>query len=279
MNNPHLPVEDRPDDERDGIDRDNVEETSGAMPFIQHLEDLRQALWKASLAIAVAMFGGWVLAPLVLEDLISRTYKQVYVISPFEGFNERFKLSMILGVAIAAPVVFWQIWSFVVPGLLKRERKYIPWLVLSSMFLFAIGAYVAYIYVVPLIAHVLEGFNPKGVVNNIRLSLLLEFSYNLALACGILMQLPLVTMLLTAIGLVKPMFLLKQWRVAVMLIFVVTAAITPGDVVSAQIVMGAPMVLLYFVSVGLSFLVARRRTTSEVAVVDEPTEVPQEETR
>jgi len=270
MNNPHLPVEDRPDDERDGIDRDNVEETSGAMPFIQHLEDLRQALWKASLAIAVGMFGGWVLAPLVLEDLISRTYKQVYVISPFEGFNERFKLSMILGVAIAAPVVFWQIWSFVVPGLLKRERKYIPWLVLSSMFLFAIGAYVAYIYVVPLIAHVLEGFNPKGVVNNIRLSLLLEFSYNLALACGILMQLPLVTMLLTAIGLVKPMFLLKQWRIAFVIIFVVTAIITPGDVVSAQVILGFPMLLLYFLSVGLSFFVAKKR--SEAEIVDEEDE-------
>lgn len=262
MNNPHLPVEDRPDPEIEHDD-EPLEESSGAMPFIQHLEDLRKALWKSSLAIAVGMFGGWTLAPLVLEDLIARTYKNVYVISPFEGFNERFKLSMILAIALAAPVVFWQVWSFVVPGLLKKERKLVPGLVLSSMALFAIGAYAAYIYVVPLIAHVLEGFNPKGVVNNIRLSLLLEFAYNLALSCGILMQLPLVTMLLTAIGLVKPMFLLKQWRMALVVIFVVTALITPGDVVSAQIVLGVPMLLLYFISVGLSFFVAKKKSDAD----------------
>ena len=72
-------------------------------------------------------------------------------------------------------------------------------------------------------------------------------------------QLPLVTMMLTALGLVTPGFLLRQWRVAIVCAFVVTALITPGDVVTAQIVMGGPMVLLYFLSVGLSWLVARRR--------------------
>ena len=69
----------------------------------------------------------------------------------------------------------------------------------------------------------------------------------------------------TGIGLVTPVFLLQQWRVALVGIFVITAAITPGDVVSAQIVMGGPMALLYFVSVGLSFLVAKRKTKAEEA--------------
>jgi sec-independent protein translocase protein TatC len=78
------------------------------------------------------------------------------------------------------------------------------------------------------------------------------------------MQLPLVTLLLTAIGLVKPMFLLQQWRAALVVIFVLTAIITPGDVVSAQVVMGIPMVLLYFLSVGLSFFVAKKKQDAEV---------------
>jgi sec-independent protein translocase protein TatC len=73
------------------------------------------------------------------------------------------------------------------------------------------------------------------------------------------MQMPMVALLLTAIGLVTPQFLLKQWRGAIVVIFIVTAAITPGDVVSAQIIMGIPMAALYFVSVGLSYFVYRKR--------------------
>ena len=254
MNNPHHPAaEDRPDDDLELVGEPQP------MSFLQHLEDLRRALFKSALAVAVGMAGGWVLAPRVLEDLIARTVKTTIVLSPFEAFNERFKLTFILGLAIALPIVFWQIWSFVVPGLLHKERQWVPWLAIGSMVLFALGAWAAYGYVVPLVVHVLEQFLVKGVITQIRLSSLLDFTYNLALACGILMQLPMVTMLLTAIGLVTPRFLLKQWRAAIVIIFVITAAVTPGDVVSAQIVMGLPMALLYFVSVGLSFLVAKKR--------------------
>lgn len=258
MNNPHRPLaEDRPDDDLEGQDSDLH------MSFMQHLEDLRKTLWKSSLAIAAGMAGGWVWAPMVLEDLIRRTTKTAVVLSPFEAFNERFKLTFILGLTMALPVVFWQAWSFVVPGLLQKERRWVPWLVIGSMLLFVVGAAAAYFYVVPLIVHVLEQFLVPGVSTQIRLQSLLDFTYNLALACGILMQLPMVTLLLTAIGLVKPMFLLKQWRVALVAIFVLTAVITPGDVVSAQLVMGGPMVLLYFLSVGLSFLVAKKRDDAE----------------
>jgi sec-independent protein translocase protein TatC len=255
VNNPHRPLEVVP--RRD--DEEEVIEGAHAMPFLSHLEDLRRALWKASVAIAAGMAGGWWLAPRVLEDLIARTVQHAIVLSPFEAFNERFKLTAILGVALASPIVFWQIWSFVVPGLLKKERRWVPWLAFGSLVLFGLGAWAAYGYVVPLVVRVLGQFMVKGVLAEIRLNSLLDFTYNLALACGILMQLPLVTMLLTAIGLVTPRFLLKQWRAAIVLIFVLTAAITPGDVVSAQLIMGLPMALLYFASVGMAFLVARKQ--------------------
>ena len=255
MNNPHRPLQavPPPDDDAEEL------EATPHMSFLQHLEDLRRALWKASVAVAIGMAGGWFLAPRALSDLIARTVKHAVVLSPFEMFNERIKLTFILGVAIAAPVVFWQAWAFVVPGLLKKERTWIPWLAIGSMVLFGLGAWAAYGYVVPLVVHVLEQFLVPGVTTEIRLSALLEFTYNLAIACGLLMQMPMVALLLTAIGIVTPQFLLRQWRGAIVVIFIVTAIITPGDVVSAQVIMGLPMALLYFVSVGLSFLVARKR--------------------
>jgi sec-independent protein translocase protein TatC len=215
--------------------------------------------------VLVGILAGWWLAPIVIADLIHRTVGTTVVMSPFEAFNERIKLAAILGAVVVLPFILWRVWSFIVPGLLKAERRWVGPLAIASFVLFVAGAWAAYAYVVPLVVSVLQKFLTAGMVMQMRLSLLLDFFYNMVIACGLLAQLPLVTMLLTGIGLVTPIFLLKQWRVAIVVIFVVTAAITPGDVVSAQVVMGIPMMLLYFVSVALSFLVARRRAAAEVA--------------
>ncbi|HEY2954318.1 MAG TPA: twin-arginine translocase subunit TatC [Candidatus Eisenbacteria bacterium] len=236
-----------------------MSETAGEMTFLEHLEELRRVLFHAVIACLAGAIFGWWLAPRVLEDLIHRTVGQAVVLSPLEAFNERLKLALILGLGVALPVVFHRVWSFVVPGLLKRERSLVLPMVLASMGLFALGAWAAYGYVVPLVIEVLRGFLTPSMKAEIRVGALLGFAYNMALACGIVMQLPLVTMTLTAMGLVTPRALLRQWRYAIVAAFFVTAVITPGDVVTAQIVMGVPMTALYFASVGLSWLVARRK--------------------
>jgi len=232
---------------------------TGEMPFLEHLEELRWVLMHSLIACVLGAIGGWMLAPRVLEDVIARTVKRAVVLSPLEAFNERFKLSLILGLFLALPIVFYRIWSFIVPGLFKRERSWVLPMAFASMVLFALGAWAAYGYIVPMVVQVLSGFMTPNMVAQIQLGSLLGFVYNMALACGLVCQLPLVTMTLTAIGLVTPSFLLKQWRYAIVLTFFVTAIITPGDVVTAQIVMGVPMTALYFLSVGLSYFVARRR--------------------
>ena len=216
-------------------------------------------------ACLIGAIAGWLLAPRVIEDLIQRTVGQAVVLSPAEAFNERLKLALILGLMLVLPYVFYRLWSFIVPGLLKRERSLILPMALGSMVLFAIGAWAAYGYVVPLVIRVLSGFLTPGMKAEIRVGELLGFAYNLSLACGLVFQMPLVTMALTAMGLVTPGFLLRQWRYAIVAAFVVTAIITPGDVLSAQIVMGVPMTGLYFASVGLSALVARRARRADHA--------------
>jgi len=228
------------------------------MPFLAHLDELRSVLMHTVIACLVGAIAGWLLAPRVIEDLIQRTVGQAVVLSPAEAFNERLKLALILGLVLVLPYVFYRLWSFIVPGLLKRERSLILPMALGSMVLFAVGAWAAYGYVVPMVIQVLSGFLTPSMKAEIRVGELLGFAYNLSLACGLVFQLPLVTMSLTAMGLVTPGFLLRQWRYAIVAAFIVTAIITPGDVLSAQIVMGVPMTGLYFASVGLSALVARR---------------------
>lgn len=232
---------------------------TGEMPFLQHLEELRRVMIQALIGIAAGAIAGWWAAPHVLEDLIHRTVGEVVVLSPMDAFNERLKLSFILGAMVALPWVLWRLWSFVVPGLLKRERTWVMPMALASLLLFALGAAAAYLYVTPLVIQVLGHFMTPSMRMQIRIGSLLSFFYNLALACGVVCQLPLVCMSLTALGIVTPGFLMKQWRYAILITFLVTALITPGDVVTAQLVMGVPMVALYFASVGLSFVVARRK--------------------
>ena len=241
-----------------GARRPGGEPPGGEMPFLAHLDELRSVLMHTVIACLIGAIAGWLLAPRVIEDLIHRTVGQAVVLSPAEALNERLKLALILGLVLVLPYVFYRLWSFIVPGLLKRERSLILPMAMGSMVLFAIGAWAAYGYVVPMVVQVLSGFLTPSMKAEIRVGELLGFAYNLSLACGLIFQMPLVTMSLTAMGLVTPGFLLRQWRYAIVAAFVVTAIITPGDVLSAQIVMGVPMTGLYFASVGLSALVARR---------------------
>jgi sec-independent protein translocase protein TatC len=232
---------------------------SGEMPFLAHLAELRQVLIHVAIACLVGALVGWWIAPYALETLIQRTVKIAVLLSPIEAFNERIKMTLLVGLVIAVPYVFLRIWGFVVPGLMRRERRLVLPMAVASMGLFALGVWAAYAYLVPLVVEVLGRFATPSMKAEIRLGALLGFFYNLALACGLVLQLPLVTMVLTRVGLVTPGFLLRQWRYAVVLVFLGTALVTPGDVVSAQVVMGLPMTALYFVSVGLSWLVAKRR--------------------
>lgn len=239
------------------------------MPFLAHLDELRRVLFHTVVAGLLGAIGGWMLAPRVLENLIQRTVGHAIVLAPLEAFNERFRMALLLGLTLTGPYVFYRIWRFIVPGLLRRERSLILPMALMSMVLFAVGLWAAYAYVVPLVLHVLTGFMTPSMVAQIRLSDLLGFFYNLGLACGLVCQLPLVTMTLTAMGLVTPRQLLQQWRYAIVGAFMVTAIITPGDVVTAQIVMGLPMMVLYFLSVALSGLVARRKRRPDEDVAEE----------
>lgn len=236
---------------------------TGEMPFLAHLDELRKVLMHCIAACLVGAVAGWWLSVRVLEDLIHRTVGTAIVLSPVEAFNERIKLALFIGLLITLPFVLLRIWQFVVPGLFRRERRLILPMALMSVVLFALGVWAAYGYVVPLVVKVLDQFMTPSMKAQIRVSTLLGFFYNIALACGLVCQLPLVTMALTALGLVTPGTLLRGWRYALVLVFLTTALITPGDVVTAQIIMGVPMTALYFISVGLSWLVARRRPRDE----------------
>lgn len=253
----------REDLERAGEEREDEaggsDGPSLAMSFLEHLEELRLRLLRSVVAILLCAAGGWWVSAIALEWAIRHTVGHVVVLDPVESFSERFKLSLVLGGLAALPIVLYQAWAFVLPGLFKRERRLLLPLVVGSIVLFGAGAATAVLLVVPLVLEVLSQFLTPGMRQDIRLSSLLGFIYNLALATGLVFQLPLVAGALTWLRILSSRLLIRQWRFAIVATLVVSALITPGDVVTAQIILGLPLALLYLLSIGVAWTVERLR--------------------
>src|SRR5205807_3655051 len=142
------------------------------MSFLEHLEELRTRLVRSLLAVVLGAAAGWWLSARALEWAIAFTVRRVVVLDPLESFTERFKLALVLGACAALPVVFYQGWSFVLPGLRRRERNLVLPLVGASVVLFFAGAAMG-IGVARLVLEILRTFLTPSMVQNIRLSSLL----------------------------------------------------------------------------------------------------------
>lgn len=228
------------------------------MSFLEHLEELRSTLvWVLVLAGAAAA-GAWFVSQPVLDALVSPSLDRVYFSSPSEGFMIRVKVSVVIGVLVALPLVLARLWGFVAPGLFRHERRsVVPVLVFGSA-LFYGGVVFAWFVVVPRTVEFFLSFAGDRLSPLLNVTQYFGFVAKFCLAFGIAFQLPLVIVLLSALGLVTPQRLWSQWRYGVIAIFVLAAWLTPPDVVS-QCMMGLPLVALYLVSLLLSFVVARRR--------------------
>ncbi len=238
------------------------------LTLLGHLEELRVRLLRSALAVAVGLVAGWLVAPPVLEWLVRSTVGHVTVLSPVEALSERFRLALFLGACVAAPAVLYQVWAFVVPGLLRRERRLILPLVLGSLVLFAAGVATSLLLVVPIAIKALNVFLTPSMAPQFRLSYVLGFVYNLCLATGIVFELPMAVAVLTLLGVVSSRFLLRRWRLAIVGAVVVSALVTPGDVVIAQFLLVLPLVLLYLLSVAVAVAIERVRGRREPALLD-----------
>lgn len=222
------------------------------MPFWEHLEELRRVLLRAIAAFLVGTLACYFLSERILERIVTRTVGEATFLRPMEAFNARLKVAFLLGLILSLPVILWQVWGFVVPGLLHRERRMVGPLVFWSAVLFYSGVAFSYFVVTPMMLGLLVGFGSEHIHPQIAVGGLLDFVVSMGLASGILFQLPLVVAVLSLVGILTPTFLMKRWRHAVVAIFILTAVVTPGDGPS-QIILAAPVLLLYFASI----LVAR----------------------
>ena len=247
-----------------------------AMTLTEHLAELRRRLLIAAAAVAAGALAGFALYDVFLLDWIRAPFDalagradnpfanaqvlvhwlalapdpvpdspiNLHFFSPIEVFMVKLKVALLAGVVLASPVVFGQLWGFVAAGLHEREKSVIKAFLPVSLLLFAVGIVLAWTLMLPLILYFLIFVTGEGLVPSIMLGKYAGLVAASCLSFGVVFQLPLVLFFLTRLGLVTPAFLAKQRPYAVLTCFILSAVLTPPDVVT-QSLMALPMIVLY----------------------------------
>lgn len=225
------------------------------MTLLEHLAELRSRLLKILFAFAIASLGAWffydeivalLLRPLARIPEASEILEkgQLIVTAPQEAFFIRLKVTAFAGFGLSVPVILWQLWRFVTPGLYAREKRYVLPFVLIATGLFAGGAALAFA-VLPQALRILASFGGSDVVLVPRASEYLSFVVLLVLAFAATFELPLVLLSLVAVGVISSRTLRKGRRIAWLLILVIAALITPTPDPVNQLILAVPLALLY----------------------------------
>jgi sec-independent protein translocase protein TatC len=245
----------------------------GEMPFLDHLEELRSRILRSLAALAVGIaVGWWVVQRFQLVALLKVPIApylpdgKLVVLSPTDPFLIVLKLAFVVGLVLAAPVILWQVWAFVAPGLYEREKKAIvPALAVGSV-LFAIGASLGFRFVVPQALAVLFSFQTESLATMITYEKYFGFVLQIVLALGLSFELPLLITILAVLGVATPERLASFRRVALVLAFIAGALLSPGGDLVTMVVMTVPLVLLYEVGYWCATIIDRRRRAAAAAL-------------
>ena len=249
------------------------------MPLTAHLEELRWRIVKAFVVVMVAFGGCYFYSDRIFEFLtrplvgLGDSHLQLIGTGVTEAFFTRLKVSFIAAVFAASPAIFHQAWGFIEPGLVERERRTAIPFVLAATVFFVSGAAFCYVVVFPVgYAFFLQEYANIGVAPQIRISEYLSFASRMLLAFGVTFELPVLTFFLARLGVVDHRMLITWSRYAVVIIFVVAAVLTPGPDVASQMLMAAPLMALYVLSIGVAFVFGRRKAPARDE--DQPAPTP-----
>lgn len=229
-------------------------EQEKTMPFLEHLEELRWFLIRSVIAVLVFLpFTFWIARPIV-DYIITNSAPKGFSLQYFtlmEPFMTELKIALITGVALAFPYIAWQFWRFVAPGLYEHERRRIKYWAVLSWILFITGMVFGYLVILPFVVHFSLSFQRELVHPLLGLGEFISMTVLLLFAFGLIFQLPIIIMVLVGLGIVRKSTLKKQRPLIIILIALVSALLTPPDVLS-QIAMGLPTYFLFEISLLLS---------------------------
>jgi sec-independent protein translocase protein TatC len=236
------------------------------MSLAEHLVELRRRLGIIGLSIVGAAIGGWFLADPVwaaLSDPVLQIARErnrdaeINYTTVTEAFDTKIAIAFVLGIVMAAPIWLYQIWAFLVPALMKRERKIALGFLSAAVPLFVGGVVTGWV-LLPNIVVLLTSFAPEQSATLLTARVYLDFALKLVLAVGAGFVLPVFLVVLNAVGVLPARTILKGWRVAIVLIATFAAIVTPAADVISMFILAIPMTGLYFLAAGIAHLHDRR---------------------
>jgi sec-independent protein translocase protein TatC len=263
----------------DAIDRARAAVSERAelpgMSLMEHLEELRKRLMHSFAYIGIGFFVAYYLHERIVGFMIEPITKalmkngmdtRLVYLNPIEPFNFYVKIAFFGGCILASPFVLYQVWLFISPGLYKHERRYVFPFMAATVSLFFAGAYFGYHFVYPGALTFLIDFG-KQFKPMVTIGEYTELFMTVVLGLGIVFELPILIFFLALFGIVSAGFLWKNIRYAILLIFVIAAIITPTPDVLSMCIFATPMLVLYFIGIGVAYWVhpSRRKAREKAA--------------
>lgn len=237
------------------------------MSFMEHISELRKRLFYMVIGLAFAMavsgifieyFVNWILLNPAVEYQL-----KLQNLRPFGQPILYFKLIFISGLILSIPWILYQLWKFIAPGLYQNERRWVVAIILSSTFAFLCGVVFAYFVMLPSMINFAANFGSKAIENIIDVNEYISFFTTIVLASGLIFELPILSFILTKIGIVNSKLLRKYWRHSIIAILILAAILTPTPDPINQIIFAFPLIILYEISIIVSKVVERTKKKNE----------------
>lgn len=238
------------------------------MSFLEHLDELRVRLVHAVVALCVGTAIAWIWHLEIFHVLtqpLRKAFPDIKFIftGPSEALILYMKMAFFVGIFLAAPYILYQAWAFISPGLYSHEKRYVvPFVAMGSIF-FAAGAVFGHLFLFPATFSFLGSFGGSDMQFLPKIDEYFSFYSWFLLGLGAVFQTPVIIFILSRIGLVTPAFLLRQWKWAVVLSFVISAFVTPSPDMVNQTALAVPMIALYLLGVLAAWLFGRPRRKPE----------------
>ncbi len=230
------------------------------MPFTSHLAELRDRLVKSVIALALAFFACYLVVDNIFAILAAPLRRleidglMLIGTSVTEAFFTKLKVAFVAAVIVASPVLLWQLWQFVAPGLYEHEKRYTRSFVLFGTFFFIAGAAFCYLIVIGQgLGFLLARYEAIDIQPLLQVGDYLSLVSRLVLAFGIMFELPVLAFFLARVGIIDHRFLIRYSRYALIAIALFAAVLTPPDLI-AQVLLMVPLALLYLVSIAVAYL-------------------------
>lgn len=252
------------DDVSNNVEDDASEDAPGRMSFLDHLDELRRRILYSVYSVLAACVISFAFIERILNEvtrpmLANLPSGKLTGIEALDPIMIYFKAGLLVAVIIASPLILLQVWYFIAPGLYSKEKRLAVPFVFASTALFLAGAYFGHRIAFRVTWEFLSKFKPEFLDWSVTWTSAFSLYLRMVLGLGLIFQMPVIVFVLARFGIVSASFLVKKFKYAVLIIFIVAAVASPGQDPASQMLFAAPMLVLYVISIGVAWLFGKKK--------------------